>query len=321
MKDIFCFLSYDKVKEECLAADERVTLLQAEFWKELLSNVPRIQRLHVISGKIGSSINLAHSLFMKLIAINPSSTEALRLFSSFIIEVQNQPDKSKPLLQRVTEIEQSRATGILFSILYEILKDFLSLTNDRNAVVSCLGSLESMGEITNTSVGMLKLLGHKKIDLIGKKVHELVPEPFCRKHESSMYRYYETGITSVINANHNVFALHKSGFIVPVSILVKEVTSFGIYHSTKLANRNESLFVAVFKKWSGSDEFENHHGPYDKESVAFCFISESLKLMECCSTFANLFGFSSDLVRSGSLNVVDFIDGFEDVVSSLTIKR
>jgi hypothetical protein len=63
--------------------------LQSEFWGELASSHPAIEKLHATGQLIEDDLMQADKLFLKMLALNPSSVLTLRRYANFLGEVRD----------------------------------------------------------------------------------------------------------------------------------------------------------------------------------------------------------------------------------------
>lgn len=121
-----------------LVVDENATRFQLTFWNELLLANPDLNRLQELASKIGSSISIAQESFVKLLKLNSNSTQVLRMYASFMLDVQNQPERAQVMSRRADELEETQ------SRMHHDNSDF-SLLDDRAAVISISGDRDHLG--------------------------------------------------------------------------------------------------------------------------------------------------------------------------------
>lgn len=65
------------------------------------------------------------------------------------------------------------------------------------------------------------MLGYQKEFLVNKNIKTILPPYFSYHHDSYLIRHFETGRTCITNATHEVAALDKDGYLVPVYLHIK----------------------------------------------------------------------------------------------------
>jgi PAS domain S-box-containing protein len=100
-----------------------------------------------------------------------------------------------------------------------------SLFDDANALCTISGEIASMGVIIDVNLALVRLFGHSRQDMLGNNVSMLMPTPYSTFHQFSLLRYLETGETAVINRSRVLFGLHRSGWLVPIELFVREMST------------------------------------------------------------------------------------------------
>ena len=83
--------------------------------------------------------------------------------------------------------------------------------------------MKKLGQIVQVNAAALRLLGHNKYEMINRNVGMIIPVPFATHHQHYLRHYMEVGKSKILNHSRPVFAMHKSGFFVPVNLFVREV--------------------------------------------------------------------------------------------------
>lgn len=73
----------------------------------------------------------------------------------------------------------------------------------------------------HTNDEMQRVLGHKRNDLIGKKVNSLQPTPIGDIHDSILRRFVNSAKRTVLNHNLQLFAITADGYLRPINVIVK----------------------------------------------------------------------------------------------------
>ncbi len=83
--------------------------------------------------------------------------------------------------------------------------------------------IDERGVIQRANAATTNLLGYRTVDLVGKNVSMLMPEPFRSEHDSYLSQYLKTGKASIIGVGRDVIAERSDGTTVPVALAVSEV--------------------------------------------------------------------------------------------------
>jgi hypothetical protein len=138
---------------------------------------------------------------------------------------------------------------------------------------------------------------------------------FCRDlHDQILQNYLETGVKNKINQQQTLFAVHSSGFLIQVDILIREVTVLG---EMRNAERSGLTFVATIKPVVfDSSLFAKASVDVDtsiktRPSIAskkvevkaeFLFMDSSLKIFAATAGAAAFLGFAAADLNSVHLN-------------------
>jgi PAS domain S-box-containing protein len=172
-----------------------------------------------LSKKINNSMNLAHHSFKQLMRLNANSIPVLRQYSGFLLDLANEPEQARVMLARADELEDEQskvhADGALDANSF----------NDRQAVVSVSAEPKTLGQVMQVNPVALRLLGYSKAEILGRNIAVIVPAPFAAHHQGYLKHYTDLGNSSILNMSRPAWALHKSGFLVPLNLFVREVSS------------------------------------------------------------------------------------------------
>lgn len=112
---------------------------------------------------------------------------------------------------RPREIRQATAKSLLQE-QREVLENLLvpAIVIDDNATIHAFNQPASA------------LLGYSLIEVVGKNVKMLVPNPDRSKHDGYIQNYLKTGISQIVGRGRDVVAAHKDGSMVPINLSVTE---------------------------------------------------------------------------------------------------
>ena len=80
-----------------------------EFWCELSHSVPALRNLISIGRDAEELIDKADRIFKRLLALNPSSVQSLRLYANFLQSIANNPGVAIRLHQQADDIEDAQS--------------------------------------------------------------------------------------------------------------------------------------------------------------------------------------------------------------------
>ena len=149
-----------------------------------------------------------------------------RMYATFHMNVLSNPAKGQQILNSLTDntnrnrkrlqhMDGLDKTGIM---------DDTVLFDDDTAVIVISLELGSLGKILQCNDSVASLFGRARSDLEGQNISVIVPNPFAEVHDGFLKMYKETGHERVVNRVRRLFGLHKSGYVFPVQLLVKQVS-------------------------------------------------------------------------------------------------
>ena len=138
--------------------------------------------------------------------------------ASFLMDVTNDTDTANVLLKKADELEEKASHQTR-----DNLKDTKSNDADRDALITISGSKHNLGEVLSVNTGAVRLFGYTRAQFLGGNVNRIIPPPYGQRHDAIILKYLETGIKNKINAKQTLFAIHSSGFLIQVDMLIREV--------------------------------------------------------------------------------------------------
>ena len=88
-------------------------------------------------------------------------------------------------------------------------------------------TIDDRGTIEAFNPAAEKLFGYRKVDIIGKPVSTLMPEPFRTEHDGYMRRYMQTGEKRIIGIGREVIGRRRNGSTFPMFLSVGEHRTAG----------------------------------------------------------------------------------------------
>ncbi len=217
--DVLGYIAFQQTLQDARGFDEATTKYQLMFWDELLKDQTSIGRLNDIATLINTAMVSAQDSFRKLVRMNPNSTQVLRMYASFLVEIANESASGQKLIARADELEDQNTKT------HGADNDESALFDDRNALVSISAEAKTLGSIVSANAGAVRMLGYSRASLVGRNIAMIMPAPFSNAHQSYLTRYLETGEARILNRSRIVFGSHRSGWIMPLDLFVREVSS------------------------------------------------------------------------------------------------
>ena len=94
-----------------------------------------------------------------------------------------------------------------------------------------------MAKITNCNLEASRLLGYTKNDLIDMSINNIMPKIYGDHHDGFIAKFLNSSQGNVIGKQRLVLFLHKNGYIIPCTLMIKVIT-----------NLNNGLEIVAFIK-------------------------------------------------------------------------
>jgi len=225
----------NRVTFEKFAADarrhvQRAASTQAAFWAELTDTTPDLAKLHTLAAETNKSIVAAERAFTELFAINASSLTTIRLYAAFCSHVTCNVEKATTLTAEADRIEDQKAKdhtlegGQRLQVLAESPLDVMA---ENTAVITVSATSRNLGTLLSINAAGCKLLGYARMQLERRSVFTLLPSPIDALHESALKYYVATGEGTIVDYTRIMFAVHKTGTLIPVLPSVRDAPADG----------------------------------------------------------------------------------------------
>ena len=240
-EEIIDTLMFKKEMLNFKALLKEINLLYIEFWNILLlsasENSENLEYLNNIGKKINRRIDKISQSFRNIQQIKTNDIEILQWYSDFLLNVMNDKRKASFYRKLLNDI-MSKENALISSS--EIGEDDFQQVNiininssDNNYYIIVSSLIESLGIITNLSLGTCSMFGYTKKDIIGKKIDILLPEIMVKQHSKLLFEKTNE-IKKEIMSNNNegtgtyeykskdilTFGITKSKYLIPISIKI-----------------------------------------------------------------------------------------------------
>eukprot|EP01135_Chromosphaera_perkinsii_P008458 Nk52_evm26s1360 gene=Nk52_evmTU26s1360 len=279
------YLEFQRTLEETKTIEINIMKAQQNFLEEMLRPTPQVSLLHRSSDQIYEGIKLGNSYYRKMIQLNPDSVSVRRMYGSFLVNCINDFSSANSLFQKADEIEANIFKQKSGS------ENEVDVFNDENPVFVISGADERVGEIVRANMSASRIFGYGNAELVGSNISTIIPFPFNKSHDGWIRRYLNGGNPGAINKTRQIFAVHKSGFLMYMRLSVKEV--FGVSQNT--------IFLGVFEPI--------------KTTTEYILLNENNLILSCTTKLASVFNTTATEVHSGTLDVTNWIPDYNDCIS------
>ena len=233
--DVVSVIAYENHFNQCKYYIGKAASDHMEFWSYLSDEHPDLAKLNKTGSKINSRIMAVEEHWTKLQKINPNVPKALRMYAEFLKEILNDNEGGQELLSRAKDTAMARNT---FFDNNHLSGDINSYASDGTPCIFASGESNKLGEIVNFNMGICRVFGYTKAELQGRKVEMLMPELYAKHHEGFMQNAINNTEDIMQQAMEKfVLAKHKSGYLIPLHLQVRNIPSLA----------QGLQFVATFK--------------------------------------------------------------------------
>ena len=88
--------------------------------------------------------------------------------------------------------------------------------------VNAIITIDARGIIETANTATERLFGYQPIELIGKNISMLMPQPYRDRHDGYIQNYLNTGVKRIIGIGREVVGQRKDGTVFPIDLSVGE---------------------------------------------------------------------------------------------------
>lgn len=138
-------------------------------------------------------------------------------------DVCNDQRRSEELFERANQLEdfRRRANAVNDGAI-DVANIIANGGSDSDTAIL---TINHKGIILSTNAGLKTIFGYDKPQqLVGENISILVPPPFDRIHNDFLSKFMNVGEGQIIAKLRKVFAIKNDGYLIPVMILVRQLT-------------------------------------------------------------------------------------------------
>lgn len=120
-------------------------------------------------------------------------------------------------MQIVNQVEEIKKQQIELNEQQEFVRSIVDNVVDGIITIDHLGTIIKLNRATST------IFGYDELELIGKNVKVLMPEPYQREHDGYLAHHMQTGEKHIIGIGRTVEGMRKDGSIFPLELSVSEM--------------------------------------------------------------------------------------------------
>lgn len=171
-------------------------------------------------------------------------------------------------------------------------------------VLEAIITIDSEGSIVSCNNAIENLFGWQPLDLIGKNVNVLCPEPFKSEHDNYLREYISGGPPRIIGTTREVPAQRRDGSVFPAELAVSEVRLeqkrmfIGVLRDISERKRSEALLR------ENAERLQTYHDATEAENqLARALIERHLMRVELDDPLVNYWltpaqNFSGDVLAA-----------------------
>jgi PAS domain S-box-containing protein len=220
-------VSFERHLAEARLNTVRAAQVQVAFWQELADPKPDLSAMHSHASSLARHSILAEQHFKDAFQLHPQSLTALRVFAQYNLTAANNPERAAAISAEADRIEDQTNKELMngkngagrFQFYADVPNEGFS---DSVAKITIGATSRDLGIILSANSAACKMFGYTRLQLERRNVNVIVPAPFSQAHDYFLRRYTSTGEGTVIETGRILLARHRSGHLVPYSMLVRD---------------------------------------------------------------------------------------------------
>lgn len=204
---------------QCQEFIRQCSLLQREFWQELVSEVPDLQTLNQLGSKMNTTIKNAKDHWNKLNKYNVTLPRVLRLYGEFSQVILNDKAAAKQLFKKAQSYHLQQMEGedqderqIMEGMLQPI------------SIIQVGSCKNELGFVKKCNEHFVSMFGWVKEEMIDKPITSIMPEIYSQYHPCIVKAWTdspEREASGYFSKDNHVFGKHSTNYIFPIVSRVK----------------------------------------------------------------------------------------------------
>ena len=215
--DLRLFIKFDRKRRKFLKLMEDITVQILVFWNLLLSINLQINKLYALGMEISKKLKSLDRYYRGLIGIFSDHIETYKCYGEFLQDVSKNEVEGMDVIEKGEAIQRN----VLSSKLHAFETSALFSINSKTGIIIVSGNLQTLGRVKQVNEFVYNILEYTSLDLVGYTVSRIMPRAIGVLHNSFLLSFFKTGQNHVMGKDTFVFAQSKSGFLVPLLIVVK----------------------------------------------------------------------------------------------------
>jgi len=204
---------YEQVKRSI----ETQTRLQLDFWKEFLSNKPKMLSLMSVALDVSHQRQAVQKLWKTLLKIRSKSfLSPLVVYGMYSSLINNDPVEGGKCLEQ----SQEDAKKLVKSFRTNELNN-QTIFSDRTIKITMSGLRSKLGRIVDCSANILNFYGWQQNEMKDKPITFLMPPFYRQRHDGFLLDHFNTGKTKTLNTTAIVPVKRSNGYIHPTWLHTK----------------------------------------------------------------------------------------------------
>ncbi|KAL6764390.1 hypothetical protein V8C86DRAFT_1586354 [Haematococcus lacustris] len=210
-------------------AHKDALLAMRAFWAQLLNSKIKFETLSQLVEKLDTTIKAAEQAYKQVLGRHGTNVRLLRLYAKFLEHIKHDPWTAAKWFAEADalELQEEKAkdtnvfadmTGVdpgLRSALTEIDRG-----NESRAII--IINARCIIQVVNQVA--CDALGYSRNELKGRNVNNIMPHPFCEKHDQFVRNYVTTGKAVILGDVIPFVALHRERYTLAVTLQVTQVS-------------------------------------------------------------------------------------------------
>ena len=209
--------------EKVLQGMKKIIFSSMAFWSYLHNKDIDLDKLKTLAEDMHKSVEETTKLWGPLKAYLYKQKKIMYYYNWFLKDFL----QKKIILneEEVDDLFENDVASVYSNEFLNTLKDDHVLFQADTAVVHMSGNYNDLGRIIKTNKAAMNMFGYPKSELERSNVDILMPGIISHRHGYYLNSYIITGKSKLLYAQKKTFAKDKTGFIMPIWIVVKQLNN------------------------------------------------------------------------------------------------